>query len=101
MVRGPATLEDRDGNLDLAATDWDASSVSVLLGNADGTFQPITTYAGCGADALALGDFDRDGRADLAVGNRGCGEVLILAGNGDGAFREAKRLSVPGGPLKA
>ena len=43
-------------------------TVSVLLGNGDGTFQPPVSYAvGLGTCAIVTGDFTGDGRADLAV----------------------------------
>ena len=48
-------------------------SMSVLLGNGDGTFQPQVTYADGGAvrplGAIVAGDFNGDGRTDLAVVN--------------------------------
>src|SRR5262249_44745028 len=62
-----------DGRLDLAVADEGLGTVSVLLGNGDGTFQPqVTTYAvGFGAHALVAGDFTGDGKLDLAVA---CGD---------------------------
>src|SRR5690348_5722251 len=49
----------RDGNPDFAVADYNggsAGSVSVILGNGDGTFQPKKDYAvGEGPDALAAG----------------------------------------------
>ena len=48
------------------------STVSVLLGNGDGTFQHQVTYAvGSHPDAIVAGDFNGDGRTDLAVANEG------------------------------
>ena len=45
-------------------------TVSVLLGNGDGTFQPQVTYAvGSDPDAIVAGDFTGDGQLDLAVAN--------------------------------
>src|SRR5262249_181676 len=42
------------------------SSVSVLRGNGDGSFQPaVTTGVIAGATSLAAGDFNRDGKLDL------------------------------------
>ena len=52
-----------DGNVDLAvATDVANSSVSILLGNGDGTFKPPVSYA-TDEDVywVAVGDFNDDG----------------------------------------
>src|ERR1017187_5129149 len=48
-------------------------SVSVLLGNGDGTFQPAVTYSFTGTNltAIVVGDFNGDGKLDLAGGNKG------------------------------
>src|SRR5438034_5569669 len=58
----------RDGVPDVAAANYGSNTVSVLLGNGDGTFQPARTLA---ADAnpefVAVGDFNRYGVPDLAV----------------------------------
>ena len=56
--------------LDLAVANAVGNTVSVLLGNGDGTFQPQVTYAvGAEPDAIVAGDFTGDGRTDLAVAN--------------------------------
>jgi FG-GAP-like repeat/Putative Ig domain/FG-GAP repeat len=79
-----------DGKLDLAVADAGASSVLVLLGNGDGTFQsPITIAVGNGPDAIAVGDFNNDGKIDLAVTNSVDNTVTLLLGNGNGTFTEA------------
>ncbi len=90
-----------DGRIDLAvadpSTDPDSSgTVSVLLGNGDGTFQPQVTYAaGISPRAIVTGDFNGDGRTDLAVVDYGSsakgysnGSVSVLLGNGDGTFQQ-------------
>jgi hypothetical protein len=65
------------------------SSVSVLLGNGDGSFRPaVTTGLLPGANSVAAGDFDNDGRLDLAVANRLSDVVEVLRGNGDGTFQD-------------
>ena len=59
-----------DGRTDLAVANLNDNTVSVLLGNGDGTFQPQVTYAvGDRPDAIVAGDFNGDGRTDLAVAN--------------------------------
>ncbi|PYJ03502.1 MAG: hypothetical protein DME25_12075, partial [Verrucomicrobia bacterium] len=85
-----------DGNPDLAVADYGAldvnsqftnSSVSVLLGNGDGTFQaPISYAAGEGPLSLVVTDFNSDGRPDLAVANYRSRSVSVLFGKGDGTF---------------
>src|SRR3989442_1694874 len=86
-----------DGKLDLAVANNGsypsyASTVSVLLGNGDGTFQPAQTFgAGSGAVSVAVGDVNGDGRPDLAVANNYSNDVSVLLGNGDGTFQPARR----------
>jgi hypothetical protein len=74
-----------------------ASSVSVLLGNGHGTFQPaITTSVLPGATSLAVGDFNGDGKPDLAIVSGLKNSVEILRGNGDGTF-QSNPLIIPVG----
>jgi hypothetical protein len=85
-----------DGLLDLAALNSplpvdpfsppDPGSISILLGQGDGTFQPLPVLTvGRGPSSLALGDFNNDGIADLTVMDfQG---VSVLIGQGSGAFQ--------------
>ena len=76
-----------NGRLDLAVTNDVDATVSVLLGNGDGTFQPQVTYAvGNGPDGMVTGDFTGDGKIDLAVVNGYDNDVSVLLSNGDGTF---------------
>jgi hypothetical protein len=100
-----------DGKADLAVANecadnnCNAGTVSVLLGNGDGTFQDPLIYPSGGSDAYAVtvSDVNNDGKADLIVGN-GCqsptqcanGVVGILLGNGDGTFQSAETYSSGG-----
>jgi hypothetical protein len=82
-----------DGHTDLAVANGGSDTVSVLLGNGDGTFQPQVTYSvGAGLSAIVAGDFTGDGRIDLVVAN-GLG-VSVLLGNGDGTFQPQVTYSV-------
>jgi len=85
-----------DGRLDLAtANGGTAPSISVLLGNGDGSFQapqnsalgavPGSLYTGAQSGIVAPADFNGDGKLDLAVVTNSNGEVLF--GNGDGTFQ--------------
>jgi hypothetical protein len=99
-----------DGKPDLLVTNECFSSgncangsVSVLLGNGDGTFQTAVSYGSGGEDAwgVAVGDMNGDGKPDLVVANEcassGCanGSVSVLLGNGDGTFQTALATSTP------
>ena len=77
-------------------------TVSVLLGNGDGTFQPQVTYAvGSSPDAIVAGDFTGDGRTDLAVANSSDNTVSVLLGNGDGTFQPQVTYAVGSGPTRS
>ncbi len=86
-----------DGKLDLAIANSQDNTVTILLGNGDGTFtqapgSPITV--GSTPQAVAVGDFTGSGKPGLAVANTGSDNVTILLGNGDGTFTPA-----PGSPI--
>jgi uncharacterized protein (UPF0548 family) len=92
----------RDGKADLAVANtgtyyqdsFTNSSVSVLLGNGDGTFQSAVNYAaGAAPVSVAVADFNGDGRPDLAVVNYWSTNVSILLGQGDGTFQSAVNFS--------
>ncbi len=79
-----------DGKLDLVVSNSDGGSISVLLGNGDGTFQVAASYgAGSSPISIAVGDFNGDGKVDLAVANYGTNYASVLLGNGDGTFKGA------------
>ncbi|HMD84060.1 MAG TPA: choice-of-anchor D domain-containing protein [Terriglobia bacterium] len=91
-----------DGKLDLAVTNSDptANSVSILLGNGDGTFQPHVDYGtGVAPASVATGDFNGDGKLDLATADSGSNTVSILLGNGDGTFHANQDFVVGVAPI--
>jgi hypothetical protein len=70
-----------DGALDLAAVNLDSDTVSVALGNGDGTFGPHTDHSTApGPYSLVLGDVDSDGDLDLATANRNSATVSVPSG---------------------
>jgi hypothetical protein len=76
-----------DGRVDLAVANSTGNSVSILLGNGDGTFASgVTLNAGTLPTGVATTDFNGDGRPDLAVSNSVTGNVTVFTGNGDGTF---------------
>jgi hypothetical protein len=85
-----------NGNLDLVvANEADSRAytltVSVLLGNGDGTFGPAVTYVVgmstyVSPQSVVVADFTGDGIPDIAV-NLGSWSVKVLTGNGDGTFQ--------------
>ena len=76
-----------DGKLDLVVLNNGDQTVSILLGNGDGTFQPQVTYAvGHQSQGIAMGDFNGDGNLDLVVSNYVDDTISVLLGNGDGTF---------------
>jgi len=87
-----------DGKPDLAVTNPASNSVSILLGNGDGTFQVGTSFpvVGISPESVAVGDFNGDRKSDLAVTNPASNSVSILLGNGDGTFQVGTSFPVVG-----
>ncbi len=68
-----------DGKADLAVANAGSKTITVLLGNGDGTFAaPLTTAAGADPVFAAVGDFNGDGIPDLAAANNTTSSVTAL-----------------------
>jgi len=82
----------KDGKMDLVVSNGGAAaasqSVSILLGNGDGTFQPHHDIIGAPhANSIAVGDFNGDGNPDIATSsNSPVNAVLVTLGNGRGGM---------------
>ena len=79
-----------DGKADLAVANAKDGTVTILLGNGDGTFTPASgspITVGAGPDALAVGDFNVNDIPDLVVANGKAGTVTVLIGKGDGTLK--------------
>ncbi len=91
------------GVLDLVVADASSgiqSTVSVLLGNGDGTFQPAVSYStGSRPESVAVADFNGDGIPDLATADYSANEVSVLLGTGNGAFGQAVNYTVGTEPV--
>jgi len=77
-----------DHKIDLAIANQGDSSVVVLLGNGNGTFQNygLEYTTGTGPIAIVAADFDRDGKIDVATADQTGSTVSILRGVGNGSF---------------
>jgi hypothetical protein len=85
----------KDGKMDLVVSNGGADaahSVSILLGNGDGTFQPHHDIAGApNANSIAVGDFNGDGHPDIATAsNNPVNAVYVNLGNGKGGVTAQK-----------
>ena len=97
---GPNTAElsdfNLDGKLDIVATNAGnnyVNTVSVLLGNGDGTFQDqLITTNSVRQVAEAVGDVNNDGKPDLVVANGTFNTLSVLLGKGDGTLSPPLRL---------
>lgn len=81
-----------DGKLDLAIANWQDASLTILIGNGDGTFTPAPgspVRVGNAPWAIAAGDLNSDGKLDLVVANQLDSTLTLLLGNGDGTFTPA------------
>ena len=88
-----------DGKPDLVVANRGDNTVSVLLGNGDGTFQKQVTYAtGVQPGSVAVGDFNGDGKLDIVVSNYSDNTVSILLGSGDGTFQTQQTYATGAGP---
>ena len=89
-----------DGNADLAIVNNGNSSVSIFLGNGNGTFAAGQVYGvGVSPIGVTVADFNGDGKLDLVVAiasNASPSSVSVLLGKGDGTFGAPTNYGVGG-----
>ena len=104
----------RDGNLDVAIANAGSNTVSILLGNHNGTFSAPQQFAirafhlpnpagnlfnlGTFRRDILTADFNEDGVPDLVVTNYDSSDVSVLLGNGDGTFQPQRRFDATAAP---
>ena len=90
-----------DGHPDLAIVNQADSTLSVLLGNGDGTFTTATNSplaTGQNSTAVTIADFNGDGNPDLAVTDPLTDSISVYLGLGHGLFAPAFELPVGTNP---
>jgi hypothetical protein len=89
-----------DGIPDLITANAGSNSVSVLLGDGNGSFQAAHNCAtGVAPQDVAVADVNGDGIPDLVVANRLSNSVSVLLGNGNGTFQKAKNFAIGPTPV--
>src|SRR5579872_1822831 len=87
-----------DGKPDLAVGNAASSSISIFLGNGDGSFSagPVVTLgSACAVSAVAAGDFTADGLPDLLAV---CGfqtSMWVALNSGGGQFAAPQATQLP------
>jgi hypothetical protein len=83
-----------DGIPDLVTANFGSPTVSVLLGNGDGTFQkPQTIPIDFFPSSVVVADVNGDGKPDLVV-TGDLYDISVLLGNGDGTFQKPQTFTV-------
>jgi len=80
--------------LDLVVVNYSDSTVSVRLGNGDGTFGDAQVAAtGTNPRAVVAGNFSGSASTDLVTANANA--LSLLVGNGDGTFQLPQSIALP------
>jgi hypothetical protein len=98
-----------DGIPDLAFANGDcsgcsANSVSLILGNGDGTYKAPSTFPTTTGStttdtyALVAADFNQDGNLDIAAVNNATNQIAVLLGDGTGHFGAPSLITVGTSP---
>jgi hypothetical protein len=90
-----------DGKADLAVANFGSNTISILLGNGNGSFSPVPgspfPSGGTGPSAITAWDLNGDGLLDLAVANGSSNTIAVFTGDGTGRFSLAPGFPLPAG----
>jgi len=76
-----------DGLMDFLTADINGNTMSVLMGDGLGGYEPVVTYpSGTTARGIALLDANADGHVDAVMANRTASNLRLFLNNGDGSF---------------
>jgi hypothetical protein len=87
-----------DGNLDIASCNfWEGTTMSILFGNGNGTFQPAVILPSAyspdllNVSGIVVGDMDNDGDKDILVANNASNSFSLYTNN-NGVFSFSMRV---------
>lgn len=90
----------QDGFTDLVTTNMSSNTISILLGNGDGTFHEQVQLHVCQEPrSLATGLFNRDTYPDIVLACSGSDQIAVLFGRPDGKFEEGPQYPVHRTPV--
>ncbi|HEY6084345.1 MAG TPA: VCBS repeat-containing protein [Nitrospira sp.] len=102
--KNPTTITpfdvNQDGITDLLTTNIASNTLSILLGNGDGTFRDQIQLHVCQEPrSLATGTFNSDPYPDIVLACSGSDQIAILFGRPDGKFEEGPQYPVHRTPI--
>jgi hypothetical protein len=85
-----------DGKPDVMVTNAGSGTLSLFLGNGDGTFgNAISIVVGANPISVVSADFNGDGHQDIAVSLGNSQSFQVLFGNGNGIFQAPVTVAIP------
>ena len=102
--KNPTTITpldiNQDGVTDLMATNVSSNTLSILIGNGDGTFRDQVQLHVCQEPrSLATGAFNSDPYPDIVLACAGGDQIAVLFGRADGKFDEGPQYPVHRTPV--
>src|SRR5262249_26548139 len=90
----------QDGITDLVTTNVSSNTLSILLGNGDGSFHDQMQLHVCQEPrSLASGSFNGDAYPDIVLACAGGDQIAVLFGRADGKFEEGPQYPVHRTPV--